>query len=68
MKDKFGYEIHYMRVWEVRRKAIENVFSDWNGSYNVLSKWLNILKDCLKDIKISFFSWECTFYACLLGF
>ena len=28
VKDKFGYDVHYMRVWKVRRIAIEKVFGD----------------------------------------
>ena len=28
VKDKFGYDVHYMRVWEARRKAVEKVFGD----------------------------------------
>ena len=28
VKDKFGYDVHYMRVWEARRKAVEKVFCD----------------------------------------
>ena len=44
VKNKFGYDVHYMRVWETRRKEIEKVFGDWDESYHILSKWLNILK------------------------
>ena len=44
MKDKFGYDVHYMRVWEARRKAVEKMFGDWDESYHILSKWLNILQ------------------------
>ena len=44
VKDKFGYDVHYMRVWEARRKAVEKVFGDWDESYHILPKWLNILQ------------------------
>ena len=44
VKDKFGYDVHYMRVWETRRKAVAKVFGDWDESYHILPKWLNILQ------------------------
>ena len=33
-----------MRVWEARRKVVEKVFGDWDESYHILLKWLNILQ------------------------
>ena len=44
VKDKFGYNVHYMRVWEARRKVVEKVFRDWDESYHILPNWLNILQ------------------------
>ena len=38
VKDKFGYDVRYMRVWEARRKEIEKVFRDWDESYHILLK------------------------------
>ena len=28
LKDKFGYNVHYMRVWEARRTTVEKVFGE----------------------------------------
>lgn len=44
VKGKFGYDVHYRKVWEARKKAIERVFGDWDESYHLLPKWMNILK------------------------
>ena len=44
MKDKFGYNVHYRRIWEAKRKTMLRVFGDWNESYQALPKWMNILK------------------------
>ena len=44
MKDKFGYDVHYKRIWETKRKAMLRFFYDWDESYQALLKWMNILK------------------------
>ena len=44
MKDKFGYDIHYKRIWEAKRKTMLRVFGDWDESYQVLPKWINIVQ------------------------
>ncbi|RVX02742.1 Serine/threonine-protein phosphatase 7 long form-like [Vitis vinifera] len=44
VKDKFGYDVHYRRIWEAKRKAMLRVFGDWDESYQALSKWMNILQ------------------------
>ena len=36
VKDKLGYDVHYMRVWEAKRKVVEKVFGDWDESYHIL--------------------------------
>ena len=43
VKDKFCYDVPYIKAWEARRKEIKKVFSDWDESYHMLLKWLNIL-------------------------
>ena len=43
VKDKFGYDVHYRRIWEVKRNTMLRVFGDWDESYQSLSKWMNIL-------------------------
>ncbi|XP_034679684.1 uncharacterized protein LOC117909731 [Vitis riparia] len=43
VKDKFGYDVHYRRIWEAKRKAMLRVFGDWDESYQALPKWMNIL-------------------------
>ncbi|KAL6317566.1 hypothetical protein AAG906_030319 [Vitis piasezkii] len=53
VKDKFGYNVHYKRIWEAKRKAMIRIFGDWDESYQTLPRWLNILQ------------WKCTFYACV---
>ncbi|KAJ9672503.1 hypothetical protein PVL29_025922 [Vitis rotundifolia] len=44
VRDKFGYDVHYKRIWEAKRKAMLRVFGDWDESYQALPKWLNILQ------------------------
>ena len=44
MKDKFGYDVHYRRIWEAKRKTMLRVFGAWDESYQALLKWMNILK------------------------
>jgi hypothetical protein len=44
IKDKFGYEVHYKRVWKAKRKAVAKVFGDWEASYSMLPKWLAVLQ------------------------
>ena len=44
VKDKFGYDVHYRKVWEARKKAFKRVFGDWDESYHLLPKWMNVLK------------------------
>ena len=44
MKNKFGYDVHYKRIWETKRKAMLRFFYDWDESYQALLKWMNILK------------------------
>ena len=44
VKDKFGYDVHYKKIWEAKRKAMIKAFGDWNESYQALPKWMNILK------------------------
>ena len=52
MKDKFGYDIHYKRIWEAKRKTMLRVFGDWDESYQVLPKWMNIVQLTNPGIKI----------------
>ena len=44
VKDKFGYDVHYKRIWETKRKTMLRVFGDWDESYQALPKWMNILQ------------------------
>ena len=44
MKDKFGYNVHYKRIWEAKRKTIIRIFGDWDESYQTLPRWMNIVK------------------------
>ncbi|KAL6342251.1 hypothetical protein AAG906_006874 [Vitis piasezkii] len=52
VKDKFGYDVHYRRIWEAKRKTMLRVFGDWDESYQALSKWMNILKLTNPGIKV----------------
>ena len=71
MKDKFGYDIHYKRIWEAKRKTMLRVFGDWDESYQSLSKWMNILlltnpetKIVWKTIPLGGISGNSMFYEC----
>ena len=44
MKDKFGYNVHYKRIWEAKRKSIIRIFGDWDESYQALPRWMSIVK------------------------
>ena len=38
VKDKFGYDVHYKKIWEAKRKTMIKAFGDWNESYQALPK------------------------------
>jgi hypothetical protein len=40
IQDRFGYKVHYKRIWDAKRKAISNIFGEWDASYQRLPKWL----------------------------
>ena len=44
VKDKFGHDVYYKKIWEAKRKAMIKAFGDWDESYQALPKWMNILK------------------------
>ena len=44
VKHKFGYDVHYKKIWEAKRKAMIKAFGDWDELYQALPKWMNILK------------------------
>ena len=44
VKDKFGYDVHYKKIWEAKREAMIKAFGDWDELYQALPKWMNILK------------------------
>ena len=44
IKDKYGYKVHYRKVWEAKRKITMVVFGDYNASYYLLPKWMNVLQ------------------------
>ncbi|MDV3194023.1 MAG: hypothetical protein Q8835_03160, partial [Sweet potato little leaf phytoplasma] len=41
---KYGYNVKYSKVWDGKRKAIHNIFGDWDESYQLLPSWTNILQ------------------------
>ena len=36
VKDKFGYDVNYKKIWEAKRKAMIKAFSGWDESYQAL--------------------------------
>ncbi|KAK9120028.1 hypothetical protein Scep_018121 [Stephania cephalantha] len=44
IKDKFGYEVHYKKVYVARSKAIARLFGDWDASYKMLPKCLGVIE------------------------
>ncbi|XP_022153527.1 uncharacterized protein LOC111021011 [Momordica charantia] len=44
IKEKFGYHVPYRRVWEGKTKALARIFGDWDESYQLLPKWMYMLK------------------------
>ena len=53
VKDKFGYDVHYKKIWEAKKKAMIKAFSDLDESYQALLKWMNILKLTNLGTKVS---------------
>ena len=41
IKQQYGYNIKYGRVWQVKKKALIAVFGDWEKSYNEIPYWLS---------------------------
>ncbi|KAL6343166.1 hypothetical protein AAG906_020955 [Vitis piasezkii] len=52
VKDIFGYDFHYRRIWESKRKVMLRVFGDWDESYQAFPKWMNILQLTNPETKI----------------
>ena len=61
MKDKFGYNVHYKRIWEAKRKT---TIYDWDESYQALPKWMNIIKLTNLGTKVV---WKTSILACCNG-
>ena len=53
VKDKFGYDVHYKKIWEAKRKAMIKAFGDLDESYQALPKWMNILNLTNPGTKVS---------------
>ncbi|KAK9087313.1 hypothetical protein Syun_029707 [Stephania yunnanensis] len=40
IKNKYGHDVGYKRIWDAKRKAIAWAFGDWDESYAQLPRWL----------------------------
>ena len=43
IKQQYGYNVKYGRVWQAKKKALITVFGDWEKSYNELPYWLSVV-------------------------
>lgn len=53
--NKLSYTPSYKKVWVEKEKAIENVFGNWDDSYNVLPKFLTTLQHLNRDTMVEWF-------------
>ncbi|KAF1896430.1 hypothetical protein Lal_00034128 [Lupinus albus] len=40
----FGYTITYKKAWTAKQLAMSQIYGDWEGSYNDLSRWMNAVQ------------------------
>ncbi|KZV26618.1 hypothetical protein F511_08142, partial [Dorcoceras hygrometricum] len=43
MKEKYGYEITYLKAWTSLRHAVEFVYGTWESSVQLLPKYMRAL-------------------------
>ncbi|KAL9679318.1 hypothetical protein QQ045_017176 [Rhodiola kirilowii] len=45
MRDKYGYNISYMKAWKSRQKALLHIFGDWEESFEKLMAYMDMIKE-----------------------
>ncbi|XP_019420622.1 PREDICTED: uncharacterized protein LOC109330798 [Lupinus angustifolius] len=41
---RFGYTVTYRNAWTAKQMALAKKFGDWEGSYNDLPRWMNVVQ------------------------
>lgn len=52
IREKFNYTTSYRKAWIAKNKAIEDVYGNWEQSYNELPQWLMAMKQYLPETVI----------------
>ncbi|KAL9665429.1 hypothetical protein QQ045_020849 [Rhodiola kirilowii] len=45
MVSKYGYKIPYIKAWKARQKAFVYLFGEWEGSFETLPAYMDMLKE-----------------------
>lgn len=45
VKDKFFFTITYRRAWHEKHKAIDNIYGDWEKSYEELCMYMQAVQE-----------------------
>ncbi|KAF1870871.1 hypothetical protein Lal_00030181 [Lupinus albus] len=41
---RFGYTVTYRKAWIAKQMALTQIYVDWEGSYNELPRWMNVVQ------------------------
>ncbi|CAL0324864.1 unnamed protein product [Lupinus luteus] len=41
---RFGYTMSYKKAWTAKQLALAKIYGDWEGSYNELPRWMNVVQ------------------------
>jgi len=54
--DKYGYTISYTKAWNAKQRAIEEIFGDWDKSYELLPRFMLGLKESNPGTIVQFYT------------
>ena len=47
IRTTYGYTVSYKKAWIAKNKAIEDIYGNWEASYNNLPQWLLVMQQFL---------------------
>ncbi|XP_074266433.1 uncharacterized protein LOC141589705 [Silene latifolia] len=54
--DKYGYTISYTKAWNEKQRVIEEIFGDWDKSYELLPRFMHGLKESNPGTIVQFYT------------
>ena len=55
VKDRFGIEVNYKRVWCAKQQALLSIYGTWEGSYSLLPCFLKVLQHFNPGLVVEWF-------------